>query len=259
MDNLTNRREDTQSPSLEKFINKKEIEIPNDESNKSYSNEEINELSYNQAVMLDKRNTLLIFGSLIITKIELIYLFCSNSSVKIMLIGEYILSLLINFFFNALLYSDEVVSNKYHNNGQLDLIVTFVLSILSNIITSIICYILQYTKGLEERSELIKEIKIKKYYIKNVNIFFKYIKIKFFCFFLCEILIIACCFYYIVIFCIIYSRSQVSLMINYLTSLIEGLITSVIISFLILITRKIGLCCFNKYFYNVSKYINSKF
>ena len=180
MQQLTNRREDTQSPSLEKFIKKNEVEIPNVENNKSYSNEEINDLSYNQAVILDKRNALLIFGSLLITKIELIYLFCSNSSIRIMLIGEYILSLLVNFFFNALLYSDEVVSNKYHNNGKLDLVVTLVLSILSNIITSIICYILQYTKGLDERSELIKEIKIKKYYVKNVNIFFKYLKIKFF-------------------------------------------------------------------------------
>ena len=74
------------------------------------------------------------------------------------MISQYILSLLINFFFNALLYSDEVVSNKYHNNGQLDFIVTIVLSLLSNVITSIICYFIQYSEGIEERLGYIMEI-----------------------------------------------------------------------------------------------------
>ena len=35
------------------------------------------------------------------------------------------------------------------------------------------------------------------------------------------------------------------------------MITSFIISFIILFTRKLGLCCFNKELYNVSKYIDS--
>ena len=241
------------------MIKKNEGGILKYDKNKSYSNEEINELSYNQAIILDKRNILKIWGSLLITKIEVINLFCTSSTIKIILIGEYILSLLINFFFNTLLYSDEVVSQKYHNNGELDVIVTLVLSILSNIITSIICFYLNYSKGLEDRANLIKEIKIKQYYIQNVNTFFKYLKLKFFCFFLSEMVAIACCYYYIVIFCIIYSNSKESLMVNYLTSLVEGLITSVAISILILVTRKIGLSCLNKHFYNISKYINTRF
>ncbi len=89
--------------------------------------------------------------------------------------------------------------------------------------------------------------------------FFKFLKLKLIFFFIIEIIIIFCCFYYIVIFCIIYSRSKGSLMINYLTSLVEGLIASIAISIIILVTRKIGLLCTNKYLYNTSKYINNKF
>ena len=175
------------------------------------------------------------------------------------MISEYILSLLINFFFNTLLYSDEVVSNKYHNNGELDFFVTLILSLLSNIITSIMCYFIQYSEGIEERLEYIMEIKNEEYYLKNINRFFKFLKLKFIFFLICEIIIIMGCFYYIVIFCIVYSNSKGSLIINYLSSLLEGLIISIVISIIILVTRKIGLSCFNKYLYNISKYINTKF
>ena len=58
-------------------------------------------------------------------------------------------------------------------------------------------------------------------------------------------ILVSGCFYYIVIFCIIYSKSQVSLLTNYLLSLVEGLITSVIITILIVLTRKIGMSCSN--------------
>ena len=221
--------------------------------------EDFNELPFSQAIILDKRNIFQIYKSIIIAKLELIQLFIGEAKIKILKVSEYILSLLINFFFNTLLYSDEVVSNKYHNNGQLDFIVTIIISLLSNIITSIICYFIQHSDGIEERLGYIMEVKNKNFYLMNINIFFKYLKLKIILFFISEIIIICGCFYYIVIFCIIYSCSKVSLIINYLSSLLEGLITSIAISIIVLVTRKIGLSCSNKNIYNTSKYINNKF
>ena len=226
---------------------------------KQFDNEEMNELPYTQAIKFDKRNIFQIFYSIIIQKLEIINLYYGKEKFKIILVNEYILSLLFNFFINALLYSDEIVSNKYHNNGELDIIVTIFLSLLSNIVTSIICFYVKYSQGIEERYELIMEIKIKSHYLRNIHNFFKYLKLKFICFFLCEIFIIYCCFYYIVIFCIVYSKSKGSLIVNYLTSLLEGLITSISITMAILTTRKIGLACSNHYLYNTSKFINEKF
>ena len=120
--------------------------------------DDYNELPYAQAIIYDKRNVFQIFKSLIITKFRLINILSGDGKIKIIMISEYILSLLINFFFNALLYTDEVVSNKYHNNGELNFIVTLILSLLSNIITSIICYFIQYSEGIEERLGYIMEI-----------------------------------------------------------------------------------------------------
>ena len=112
--------EDLMEPNIQKEDNNQEnIEI-----------DDYNELPYTQAIIYDKRNVFQIFKSLIIKKFDLINILTGDGKIKIIMIGEYILSLLVNFFFNALLSSDEVVSNKYHNNGQLDFIVTLILSLL---------------------------------------------------------------------------------------------------------------------------------
>ena len=160
--------------------------------------EDFNDLPYKLAIIKDKRNIFQIFISIIFKKIDIINFFYGNEKIKIILVIEYIISLLINFFFNALLYSDAVISHKYHNNGELDLIVTLTLSILSNIITSILCYYIRYSRGIEERMEQIMEIKKKIYYLYNTSKFFNYLKFKFFCFLISQIIIVACCFYYII-------------------------------------------------------------
>ena len=80
-----------------------------------------------------------------------------------------------------------------------------------------------------------------------------------FLFIITQIILVGGCFYYIVIFCIIYSKSQLSLLTNYFYSLLEGLITSVIITFVIVVSRKIGIKFKCSYLYNTSKYLNEKF
>ena len=221
--------------------------------------EDINELPFAIAIQIDNRNILSIFYSFIKEKIELISIILNDNKLKAILFSEYILGLLINFFFNALLYSDEVVSNKYRNNGHLDFIVSLVLSILSNIVTSIFCYYLKYSRGIEEKIKLILEIKYKVRCYRNIKKLILYLRLKFICFFIAQLIIVATCLYYIVIFCVKYSCSQISLLVNYCYSLLESIITAFAITFIILTTRKIGLSCLNKELYNTSKYINSKF
>ena len=80
----------------------------------------MNELPYALAIIYDKRNIFKIFFSLLSVKLELVNLIFGDENFKIILVCEYILSLLINFFFNTLLYLDEVISDNYHNNGKLD-------------------------------------------------------------------------------------------------------------------------------------------
>ena len=229
--------------------NEIQIDIPND----------YNELPFTQALRIDKRNIFIVFKSIIFDKLELVSLIINENRIRIICICEYIISLIFDFFFNAFLYSDEVVSHKYHNNGELDSIVSISLSIMSNIITSIVCYYVQYSKGIELRIEEIMEIKNEYRYIYAFQKFLKYIKCKLFFFIIEEIVLIGVCFYYILIFCIIYNKSQVSLFVNYIYSLIEGFLTSLSITLVIVITRQLGIHFSNCYLYNASKFINEKF
>ena len=240
-----------------KIVLKKEKTIKGEKTEKENYN--FNELPFTQAIIKDKRNIFTIFISVIIQKLELVNLIIGEHKIKIVLIYQYILSLLTDLFFNAFLYTDEIVSNKYHNNGKLDFIVSLALSLLSNIINSIICYFLNFSKGVEERLEQILEIKIEFGYLFAFNKFIKILKIKVMLYFFIEILIICFCTYYIIIFCIIYYNSQISLLINYLMSSVESLILSIIVSILIAITRKIGIYYLSKNIYNTSKYLDNAF
>ena len=253
--NSTNTDKEKHKITLKNMPNLKNPKKEEKEEDKN----EPNEMPFSQAMREDKRNIIQTFKSIIFEKIELINIFLGKQKIKELLICEFILSLLINFFFNCLLYSDEIVSHKYHNNGNLDLIVTFSLSILSNIITSIICFFLEYSPLIEDRLEQIVEIKNEYDYLKVLEKFFRNLKIKIIIFFINEITVVIISFYYIVIFTIIYNKSQTSLVINYLWSLLEDLIKSLIITIIIVLTRKIGISCSNKYIYNTSKYINEKF
>ena len=72
-------------------------------------------------------------------------------------------------------------------------------------------------------------------------------------------MIILGCFYYIVIFFVVYSQSRKSLLINYLVSLLESLLIAIGISAIIVIMRKIGIEYKNIYMYNASKFIDINF
>ena len=137
---------------------------------------------------------------------------------------------------------------------------SLVVTLLSNVITSIICFYLNFSEVIEEKLDLIIEIKNRKYYyVKNIILFFKYLHLKYFINIFIELIIFPLGFYYVIIFCIIYNKSKVSMLENYATSLIEDIIKSIIAAIIITISRRIGLVCLNKYLYNTSKYINSKF
>ena len=218
-----------------------------------------NKYPFTKALREDKRNIFQIFISFVFEKIDFLNIVYSSENFKEIIIKEYLLSLLIDFLLNALLYSDEIVSHKYHNNGKLDFIVTLSISIVSNIITSIIIYFLECSDKFEKLLDDILLIRKENKYLYAFKKFLKYIKLRMIIFIIIEIIIMFCSFYYITIFCIVYSKSQLSLLINYLTSLLEKVIKSIIVIIAIIVTRKIGISCKNMYFFNISKYIDEYF
>ena len=221
--------------------------------------EDYNKSPYTQALREEHRKCCSLFCSLLFDKADFLNLCLKNELFKTILICNFLTSLLLDFFFNSFFYSDDVVSHKYHNNGNLDFAVTFALSIISSILTAIIMKFLERTLILEDRIQQIREIKKEYKYLFALNKFLKYLKIQMYIFIFVELITTLWGYYYIVIFFIIYSKSRKSLLINFMTSILEGLIKSLIAIVAIVITRRIGLICKSSYVYNISKFINDNF
>ena len=111
----------------------------------------------------------------------------------------------------------------------------------------------------EEIIEQIKEIKQEYVFMKVCKLFFNIILIEIICFLFINIAFIFFGFYYLVIFCKIYNKSQISLLTTFLITFVEGLVTNIIIVIIITSTRKFGIKFNNKYIYNSSKYIEKYF
>ena len=237
---------------------KKKLGQDEENNEKPKNVNDIEDLPFMTALRYDKRNILQIFWKKTVNKLEIIDIILEKE-IKELPLSKYFLFILIDLTINALLYSDKVVSNKSHNNGQLDFFVTMILTIVSNLISVFIDHYLSLLTKSEEVIEIIKDIKQEYIFLKVCKTVFKIVAIKSFIYFLLSIIIIIFCFYYLTIFCAIYNKSQKSLLMNYIISFIEGIIIKVIIIIVITITRKFGISYKNKYIYNTSNYLDNHF
>ena len=226
------------------------------------NNEEINNVPYTQALRVDKRDTFQIFISVIKYEIGFLKLyFYKNSYSHFSIdISIYLFELLLDLTMNCILYSDEVVSQKYNNEGKLSKITTLTLSIISNIISSFIVYLISYLVDYVEVIEaIIKNVKYMKDYHINIIRFFKYIKVKLGFYYFFEFIINMFMTYYLFIFCTVYHETQGSILINYITGALISFITSVGIAIIISVLRSASIKYKNARLFNISKYLYEHF
>ena len=170
------------------------------------------------------------------------------------------LDFLFSYFLNALLYSDDIVSQKYHNNGSLDFFTSLSLSLASNIISSIVIWaIKKITNYHEYLRALVNNISKEKIFIFLFKRIYRYLKRSIFFYFILDFIINILITYYLFIFCIIYKKSQTSLLSNYFLGVIENFIKSFSISLIVSILRIISLKWKNKMLYRTSVYLNDLF
>ena len=161
---------------------------------------------------------------------------------------------------NCFLYSDDVVSEKYHNDGSLTILTSFSLSIISNIISSIITGIISNLTDFSEIIEaIIVNVKYQKKYLENVIRFMKFIRIRLTIFYILQILFIILMTYYLFIFSAVYRHSQVSIMINYIIGAVTSLAISTCLSIIIALLRIISIKYKSYRLFNTSKFLYTKF
>jgi hypothetical protein len=230
--------------------------------NDDVEHKQLNEIPYTQAIRIDNRNFLKIFGTVLANKIEIINIFYyRDENVHLSLsLSIYIFSLLLDLTLNCFLYTDDVVSEKYHNNGELEFFTSLSLSFMSNIFSGIIVYVIAKLTQFSEFLEIIKnEVLDKSHYLMNIIRFKRITKLKMISFFVIQIIFIILMVYYLTIFCIVYHRTQKSILVNYLYGVSESLGISFGISIIITVIRVLALKYKLRSLYNASKYIYDKF
>ena len=247
---------------IQSTIDKNSEGINNKKSEEKDTNCDYNELSYFEALEKDKRNYLDIFFYAFKLKLKTIQIFCFRDEFShlSLSLSFYVFELLLDITINSLLFSDDVISQKYFNNGDLLFITTNILSISSNIISY---FILWMTEKLINQNlvldNITKEIKDPNEYIIIYEILIKCFKLKLSIFYFCLLFIGFLCTYYLFLFCAIFKKIQINLFENYIIGSLWSLAFTVAICLIVTITRKIALKCKIKKIFIWSKFFDDKF
>ena len=219
-------------------------------------------MTYSQAIVKDERNIIQIFISYFNGKFEIIQIifYPKEFSHKSLTLSLYLYELLLDLTFNALLFSDDIISQKYYNNGNLLFITSQILSISSNVISCFIVFITSYLINYYSVFEAatLEGKNLKKFYKIFINVFW-FINLKIAFFFIIILSSGLFCSYYLFVFCSVFKKIQKNLFTNYLMGTLWSLIYKVGFSLLTSILRKIAIYGKYKKLYFISKYIDEKF
>jgi len=219
---------------------------------------EYNKIPYTQALRIDKRHFFETFISFLANEIDIVKIFYyknpySHISITFPL---YTFELCLDLTFNCFLCNDDIVSQKYHNNGNIQFITSLVVSCIANIISSFVSFIVGKLVDYEDIFEnILKEILEKEKYYITFHKFKKYVAIKLTLYFFIQTIINACMFYYLVIFCTVYQRTQVNIVFNYFIGVCQSILLSLGIALLSALMRLFSLKYRWPYVYYISKHL----
>lgn len=222
------------------------------------SKDELNDIPYSQALQIDKRSYFEVALSFFKDEVDLLNIIFLRSEYSYLplLISIYTLEINFDLSLNCFLYTDDYVSEKYHNDGRLEKTTTFFISIFSNALSSLITFYIKKLTNYYEKFELIiKQVKRKSNYLIKCHILIKMTKILLGIFFSLQIIFNIIMTIYMSIFCSVYYNTQVSMVFNYFIGIVESLALSLGYALLFSLLRYISLKYRLIQIYYTSKYL----
>ena len=177
----------------------------------SRSDEDLLDMDYEHAIIFDKRNYLRIYWGILLDTQIILDTFCTENYLKLFIIkfSFLVFTFQINFFLNAFFYTDEYISDAYHNNGVLDFFSGLPKSIYSFVATTIITYILNMlSNSKDELAMIIRKKRENINYLNIINIKLKKLSNKLVVYFILVFLLSIEFLYYVCAFCSVYYYSQ---------------------------------------------------
>ena len=200
-----------------------------DEKLTVYNDGELNDLDYEIAKKCDKRTYCQYYESLLRTNHPLLFIFFSYNDYNsiIIKIDLFLFNFTLFYAINAIFYNDDTMHEIYQDKGEYDFIDQLPQIIYSFLISLLFGFLFEMLVLTEDVILEIKKIKSKKEFeIKTKHLLFK-LKIKFLLYFIISTIFLLFFWYYISMFCAIYSNTQIHLikdsLLSFATSLIEPL------------------------------------
>ena len=196
---------------MKKNKQKNEIKFKNKENNiNKYNDEEINNLSYDLAIIYDKRSYCQYYFSLIKTKQLFIFSFFYNNDYnsKIIKIDLFFISFIIYYTVNALFYNDDTMHRLYESKGSFDLEYKLPKIFYSSLISIVLNVPLKLLALSNNNILELKEDKSKMKINKKAKKLKKKLIIKFILYFIISFIFLLFFGYYLSMFCTIYRNTQ---------------------------------------------------
>ena len=234
-------------------IGEKENEI-NKSDEKNYPDDELEEMDFEEAVIYDKRTYLKMYWSSLVDAQIILTTFFTKSNLNLFIVkfSFFIFFFELSFFLNALFYTDEYISDAYHNNGVLDFVSGLPKSFYSFLATLLLTNLLKMLSN--SKGELMKTIKEKskdKDYFNLINAKLKKLKIKLIIYFIIVILLELFFFYYVSAFCAVYRYSQKYWFLGCLESFAMDIAIAFVTCLLLSLLRYLAIKKKKKYFFTI--------
>ena len=223
----------------EKDFGKNESDKKDEKANSPKTDDELDEMDYEEAIIYDKRPYIKMYWSSLLDSQVILDTFFTNNNLNLFIIKlSFFVSMFeISFFLNALFYTDDYISDAYHNNGVLDFVSGLPKSIYSFLATLILTNLLKMlSNSKSELMKLMKENYMDKEYLKLINAKLRKLKIKLIIYFIIVFTLGLFFLYYISAFCAVYRFSQKYWFYGFFESfgmdILTAFITCLILSFM---------------------------
>ena len=216
-------------------------------------------MNYSEALILDKRSCIKIYWSYLVDTQAILGTFCTSNFLHLLVIKiSFLISTFqINFFLNALFYTDEYISDAYNNGGALDFFSGLPKSIYSFLATFVCTSLLGMLSN--SKNELVDTIRNRTYkidYVLQVNMKLSKLKKKLIMYYILLFIFGIIFLYYACSFCAVYKNSQKYWLIGCFESFIIDSLSSIGICIFLAVFRYISLKKKIKFLYVLVKLIN---
>ena len=220
-----------------------------------YSNEEINQMSFDDALINDNRGFCSYYYSILCYSQLILFTFVlkTDYNLKILKISMFFIGFAIFLTFNTLFYTDSTMSHYYHNKGVIDILYSLPKTIFSSIFCAIITFLLKFLSLSQKNVQAIKEEKDRNKAQQLSSKFLKCIKIKVSVFYIILFILLIVFWYYVSAFCVVYKNTQKHLLKDTLMSFCFSMLYPFAICFITACFRIWGLTSKTKCLYTTSK------